>query len=391
MKHFPFVLKHLRRNWLRTLSTVAAMGVCIFLFCTLQTLVRAVEWNLRSADDSRLVNRHSVSLVFYLPLAYRDRIAAVPGVEAVAINNWFAGMLGGDMRNFFPNAAVDAEPFLAIYPEFMLSDEQRKAFLADPRGCVIGYKLAERFGWKLGDTFQLESALPPYRVGPLEFVVRGIYQADQSRYPGTETGAMLFHFKYLYEATGQRTGVGTYIVKIADPRRAGEIARTLDGLFENSAQPTRTETESAFRAGIVSMAGNLALLLNLIGVGVVFTILLVTANTMSMAVRERRTEIGVLKTLGFSSRLVMGLVLGEGLLLGVLGGALGLFFAQGAIENLPYLPIIGGAVRGYPDMDLSPQTAGLGLGMAVLIGVAAGFLPALAAYRARIVDMLSDA
>jgi putative ABC transport system permease protein len=390
MKHLPYILKHLRRNWVRTGSTVLAMSVCIFLFCTLQTFVRAVTWNLQSASATRLVTRHAVSLVFNMPLAYEARIAAVPGVVRVAMVNWFGGSRRpNDFTDFFPNFAVEAGPYLEIHPEYLVPPEQKQAFLGDLRGCVVGRRTAERFGWKIGDTFQLESFIPPYRVGkPFEFVIDGIYETDPARYPGTDATLMFFHHKYLYETTQRRVGVGTYVVEIADPHQAGAVGRAIDALFDNSDAQTKTETEAAFRAGFVSMAGNLAFLLNTIALAVTFTILLVTANTMSMAVRERRTEIAVLKTLGFPSALVMALILGESAALGALGGGIGLLIGWGLIQALPGLPFIGEAVRGFPDLGLSPAIGGLGFALALVLGLGAGLVPALLAYRARITDML---
>jgi putative ABC transport system permease protein len=390
MRYLPYILKHLRRNWIRTTSTVLAMSVCIFLFCTLRTFVEAVTWGLESASATRLVTRHAVSLVFNLPVAYKERIAAVPGVVRVAALNWFGGTRRpGDFTEFFPNLAVEAEPYLAIHPEYILSEEQKREFLADLRGCIVGRQTAERFGWTIGDAFQLESFIPPYRVGrPFEFVIRGIFDDDPVRYPGTDTTLMFFHWKYLYEMTRERSGVGNFVIQIADPDRAPSISKAVDALFENSDAQTRTETEAAFRASFVSLAGNLALLLNGIALAVMFTILLVTANTMSMAVRERRTEIAVLKTIGFPSGLVMALILGEALLLGALGGGVGILLGRQVIRWLPGLPIIGDAVRGFPDLGLHPGIAVLGFGTALLLGLLAGIVPAVLAYRARVTDML---
>ncbi len=391
MRFLPYVLKHLRKSWVRTTSTVLAMSVCIFLFCTLQTVIAAVNWGLKSANASRLVTRHAVSLVYNLPIAYKQRIAQVPGVKNVAVSNWFFGFPGStpDFKNFFANFAVDPEEYLAIYPEYLLTPQERADFLADRRGCIVGPETAAKFGWKVGDSFQLESVIPPYRTGkPFEFVIRGIYRVDDVRYPGTDGRLMFFHWKYLDEATRGRAGAGTFNVEIADAGQAGSVARAIDALFENSERQTKTETEAAFRASFASLSGNLALLLNGIGIAVTFTILLVTANTMSMAVRERRTEIAVLKTLGFGSRLVMGLVLFESLVLGLLGGAVGLGLGAVMIKALPRLPFIGDAVRQFPNLGLSPQVAALGFAIALFIGLAAGLVPALSAYRARITEAL---
>jgi putative ABC transport system permease protein len=333
-----------------------------------------------------------VSLVYNLPVTYKDKIKNIPGVLNVASSNWFFGFLGGgqpDYRNFFANFAIDGEEYLAMYPEYILTAEEKKAFLEDRRGCIVGPDTAAKFGWKVGDTFQLESVIPPYRVGrPFDFVIRGIYKVDDAKYPGTDGRIMFFNWKYLYEATQERAQVGTFAVEIADPSQAGAVSKTIDALFENSDRPTKTETEAAFRAGFVSLAGNLALLLNGIGLAVTFTILLVTANTMSMAVRERRTEIAVLKTLGFGSRLVMALVLAEAVLLGILGGGVGLGLSALMIKALPQIPYIGDAVRSFPNLGLSVPVGALGFGVALFLGLAAGFVPALGAYRARITDML---
>ncbi len=388
MKYLPFVLRHLRRNWIRTTSTVLAMAICICLFCTLRTVIEAVNWSLRNANASRLVTRHSVSLAFNLPLSYESRIAAVPGVQSVTIETWFMGIYR-DFKNFFPNFAVEADKFLPMYPEIMLPEDQKQAWLQDMRGCIVGKATAEKFGWKIGDVFQMESAIPPYRTNkPFEFVIRGIYDTDRQRYPATDLTAMFFHYKYMYETLNQRVSVGMYVVKIDDPKQAGAISKAIDALLENSDAQTRTETESAFIAGFASLAGNLALLLNGIALAVSFTILLVSANTMSMAVRERRTEIAILKTLGFSSRLVMGLILTESLLIGALGGGLGLLLSRGMIQALPKIPLIGDAVRQFPSLGLLPDVAATGLGISLLLGLMAGFVPALLAYRARITDML---
>ncbi len=271
----------------------------------------------------------------------------------------------------------------------MLPPEQKEKWLSDTRGCIIGRKLAERFDWKVGDTFQLESFIPYYRVGkPFDFVVDGIYDTDEARYPGTQLNSMYFHFKYVYEATGERLGIGTLTELIDDPKQAGAITKRIDAAFENSDNPTKTETEQAFRASFVALAGNLALLLNVIGLAVAFTILLVTANTMSIAVRERRQEIAVLKTLGFPSGLVMTLILSEALLLGLMGGVLGILLSRGIIAVLVDVPFLGDVLRGFPNLGLTPQIATFGLGIALLLGLLAGFFPALLAYRARITDAL---
>ena len=407
MKFLPFIVKHLKRNWIRTTSTVLAMALCIFLFCTLQSVLAAVNSLLEGTSANRLVTRNAVSLVFSLPLSYEGRIQSVPGVKRVALAAWFGGSLPAkkegkadeadstgttDWSNFFPNMAVEMEPFLAMYPEWQVPADQYQALMQDMRGCVIGRKLATKYGWKVGDKFYLESFIPPYRKrdGPFEFVVQAIFDADAARNPGTDTTMMLFHYKYLYEATGQSISAGTYYTEIEDPEQAGVVSKAIDALFENSDAQTHTETEQAFAAGFISMAGNLAFLLNSIGLAVSFTILLVTANTMSMAVRERRTEIAVLKTLGFSGRHVMGLIVAEALLLGLLGGILGVGGSQGIMWTLTHAPGIKDALAGIglSELNLRPLVAALGFAVAIFLGFAAGVVPALSAYRSRITDML---
>lgn len=405
MKFIPFVFKHLRRNWIRTLSTVLAMSICIFLLCTLQTVLASINALLESSSATRLISRNAVSLVFPLPLSYAQRIAAVPGVKRVATTAFFGGSLPAkkegkadegsdtttDWSKFFPNMAVDAEPYFQMYPEFRIPPDQWQAFLQDMQGAVIGRKLANRYAWKPGDKFYLESFIPPYRKssGPFEFTVRAIFDADPAK-PSTDTNLMLFHFKYLYEGTGRNIQAGTYNIEIHDPSQAGAVSKAIDDTFENSDAQTHTETEQAFAASFIAMAGNLAFLLNSIGLAVSFTILLVTANTMSMAVRERRTEIAVLKTLGFTSGKVMGLIVAEAVLLGALGGGLGIAGSQGLIWLLTTAPGIKDVLAGLglTELHLKPMVGALGFAAALGLGFAAGFVPAMTAYRARITDML---
>jgi putative ABC transport system permease protein len=411
MKFFPFIAKHLKRNWIRTASTVLALAICIFLFCTLQSVLASVNALLNASSSTRLVTRHAVSLVFALPLPYEQRMLSVPGVKGVANTTWFGGSLptkkegkaeaagGGDEEaattdwsKFFPNMAVDAEKYFPMMPEYQIPPDEYKAFLGEMQGCLIGRKLVEKYGWKVGDHFFLESFIPPYRKkdGPFEFVVKGIIDTDEGKYPGTDLNIMFFHYKYLYESTGRQLKAGSYTVEINDPSQAAAVSKAIDALFENSDAQTHTETEQAFRAGFIAMAGNLALLLNGIGLAVSFTILLVTANTMSMAVRERRTEIAVLKTLGFPSGHVMGLVVAESLLLGFLGGALGIGGSQGLLWTLSNTPGIKDMLAGIglSGLILQPMVAAFGFLVALFLGFAAGFAPAFGAYRARITDAL---
>jgi putative ABC transport system permease protein len=387
MKWVPFILKHLGRNWIRTASTAAAIAVCIFLFCTLQTFVASLRGSLNQGT-ARLVTRNSVSLFYSLPNAYEGRIAALPGVRRVAAANYFGGMR--DVNNpdsEFANFAIEAENFLAMYPEYLLTGSEKKAFLGDQHGAIVGRALAEQFQWRVGDTVQLTSNI--YRTGnPYEFVISAIYRTDQTRYPGTNEAALFLHYKYLDEATRRTAGVRTFRVEIADPRQAGVISHAIDDLFENSDAQTHTETEAQYRANAGILAGNLARLLSGIGLAVMFSLLLVTANTMSMAVRERRTEIGMLQALGFPGRLVLALILTEGILLGVGGAAIGLLLGGFLIGVLPDVPVIGDLIRSFPRMSVPPLIAGAGIVIGAFLGLAASLVPSALACRARITELL---
>ena len=387
MKWMPFVWAHLRQNWIRTASTAGAIAVCIFLFCTLQTFVASLHGSVNQGP-TRLITGNNISRFYSLPNAYEARIAAVSGVKRVAAASYFGGMRdASNPDSEFANFAVEAESFLAMYPEYMLTEAERQAFLADQHGAIVGRALAARFHWRAGDTIQLTSNI--YRTAtPFEFVISAIYNTDQTRYPGTDESTLFLHYKYLDEATGRRAGVRTYRVEIADPQQAAVVSHAIDALFENSDAQTHTETEAQYRASTGFLGGNLVLLLNGIGLVVTFTLLLVTANTMSMAVRERRTEIGMLKALGFSPRLVLSLILSEGALLGVCGAAAGLLLGRLLIEALPAVPVIGEVMSKFPKMSVPPAIAAAGILLGLLVGLMASLFPSVFAYRARIVELL---
>ena len=391
MGYAKIVIRQLRRRPVRTLSTVAALALCSFLLCTLRTVVVSVQSGLESTRSWRLVTRSALGLTSSVPATYKSKIAAVEGVTGVAVATYFLGFRGSppDLSSYFPNLAVD-EDYLGLHPEIVLPEEQRQAFEADRRGCIVGRETAERFGWKIGDTFQLESAIPPYRrpSGPFEFIVRGIYSGDDDRFPGTDQTMMLFHFKYLEEGIGQALRTKTFSVAIDQPERAGEISRAIDARFESSERPTRSETEAAFQANFASLAGNLTRLLEAVGLAAGFAMLLVTANTMAMNARERRGQVALLKTLGFSGSRLFAMTLGEGLLIGTLGGGLGIVLSGQVISTLPQVPLLGSAFSQLPGLELSFGVAALGFLAASSFGLLAGLLPAVRAYRAPITEML---
>ena len=400
MRFAGFVLQHLRGAPIRTASTLVAMALCVFLFCGLRSVLEQMDHLVEGRSPRRLIVGDHFS--GGVPLAYRDRIGAVPGVRRVAATTMFGGLLPArreakaeegserptDWMNVFQNVAVDSEPYFAMNPELMVPPAQFRDYMNDLRGCVLGRELAAKFGWTIGDRFFLESFIPALRrrEGPLEFVVRGFIDTDRARYPGAETNVMFFHFRYLDAAFGGVEDTMMFTVEIDDPARAAEIGAGIDAVFENSSHPTHTETEREFTASMLTLAGNLSALLNGIGLAVSFTILLVTANTMSMAVRERRTEIAVLKTIGFTSAQVLGLVVAEALLLGAIGGALGVAATQGALWAANHLP--GTTLLGLSRIELRAPVALLGWGLAVLVGLAAGIVPAWGAYRAHVTEMM---
>ncbi len=401
MKFLPFVLKHLSATWVRTASTIVSMALCVFLFCTLQSVLVHFDRFIENRSPRRLVTRNAVSIMGTLPLTHEARIQALPGVKRVATGLMFGGVLPArkegktdegqgetDWTAVFQNVAVDAEPYFAMSPELIVRPDQFRDFMNDLRGCVVGRKLAEKFGWKIGDHFYLESFVSGLRKksGPFEFTVRGFIDTDLEKYPGTDPDMMFFHFKYLSESLGGFTETSLFTVEIDDPARAGEISAAIDALFENSSDETFTETERAFMANFISMVGDLSVLLNGIGLAVCFTILLVTANTMSMAVRERRKEIAVLKTVGFGSGQVMGLIVTEAFLLGAAGGALGVGGTLWAVRAINSAP--GQTLLGISHLELRPLVAVAGVGVALALGFAAGFFPAWGAYRARVTEML---
>jgi putative ABC transport system permease protein len=403
MKFLPFVFKHLRATWVRTLSTVIAMALCVFLFCILQSVLAHFDGFVKSRSPRRLMTRNAVSLLSVLPLTHGSRIERVPGVKRAAATFGFGGVLPArkegkadagsgeetDWTAVFQNLAVDAEPYFAMSPELMIPPDQFRDFLQDLRGCVVGRQLAEKFGWKIGDRFHLQSFVTGLRKkdGPFEFVVRGLIDTDQQKYPGTDTNIMYFHYRYLSEGLGNNFRWTTFFtVEIEDPARAAEVAAAIDAEFENSSDETFTETESAFAANFISIVGDLGALANGIGLAVCFTILLVTANTMSMSVRERRTEIAVLKTLGFRGAQVLRLIVAESLLLGAAGAALGLGATRLALDALNGAR--GQTLLGLSHLDFLPRVAAAGVAVALLLGLAAGAMPAWGAYRAKVTDML---
>jgi putative ABC transport system permease protein len=377
VRFLPLLLANLRRRKIRTLLTVGSFAVALFLFGVLGAIHYGFRQGIDIAGADRLVVIGRTSIIQPLPITYHARISRIAGVQDVAHSTWFGGVYQ-DPKNFFPQFAIVPDDWKRMYPEFVVDNEQWQAFVADRQGVVVGAKLAERFGWTVGDRVPLKA--PGYLGGGAwEFNVRGIYRG--SRPNDDETQFWLRH-DYLYEKAPPfwKGIVGWYIVRIANPNEALAVARAIDAEFANSASETRTQTESAFAAAFVNQMGNVQFLLLAVGSIVFFTLLLVTGNTMAIAVRERTNELAVLKAIGYTDRFVLGLVLAESMLIAAVGGALGLWLAHGLTQQ----DITSGLILLY----LPPPALVAGTIFALGTGLLAGLLPALGAMRLDVVDAL---
>ncbi len=384
MKFWPLIWSNLKRKKLRTLFTVLSIFIAFLLFGYLAAINMAFRMGVDVTGADRLVLRHKVSLIMLLPVSYQERIAQVPGVVDVAHATWFGGIYQ-DPKNFFAQLPVEPESYLRLYPEFVLPDEQMKAWLEDRAGAVAGRGTTEKYGWKIGDRIPLQGTIWRKKDGgsTWEFTLRGIYDGAQE---GNDTTQFLFHYDYFDEARWAGEGmVGWYIVRIDNPDRAAEIAKNIDDRFRNSPYETKTETEKAFVQAFAKQVGDIGAIIAAVLSAVFFTILLVAGNTMMQSVRERTNELAVLKTLGYSSQLVLLLVLIESLLLACVGGLLGL--------GISWLLIRQGDPTGgaLPIFFFPPRDLALGVAFAVALGLLTGILPAVQAMRLRVVDALRRA
>jgi putative ABC transport system permease protein len=376
MRFLPLLLGNLRRRKIRTVLTIGSFAVALFLFGILFALRAGFRQGVDVAGADRLIVM-GTSLMNMLPLPYLQRLERIPGVEHVAHATWFGGIYQ-DPKNFFVQFAIDPELWRKVYPEYVIDEGEWARFAADRQGVILGAKLAERFGWEVGDRIPL---MPPSYLGDTmwNFNVRGIYHGDQ---PGADEGQFWMQYDYIQENGPDyfRGIVGFYMVKLADPDDAARVAEAIDTEFANSANETRTQSESAFAAGWMAQMGNIEFLVLAIGSVVFFTLLLITGNTMAIAVRERTSELAVLKAVGYSDRFVLGLVLVESALIAVVGGAVGLLLAGGVVEQ----DITQGLIPLYvPDGTLVG-----GLAVALATGLLAGLLPAVSAMRLNVVDAL---
>jgi len=381
MKFFPLLWRNLLHRKVRTTFTFLSIVVAFLLFGLLMAIRFGFEAGVEIAGQSRLLTIHRVSLIQRLPMRYLATISATPGVRAATHFTWFGGIYQ-DPKNFFANMAVDPETLLKIYPEFILDDAQRERWFATRTGAVVGRKLAERFGWKIGDRIPLRATFwrPLDGKSTFEFDLVGIYRGKTSDVDETQ---LFFHYDYLKERTGDRGQVGWYAIEVEDPAHADQVAAAIDRQFANSPAETKTATEKAFVQSFANQVGNTGAMMTAISAVVFFVILLIAGNTMAQSVRERTSELGVLKTIGFTDWAVTGMVLGESVLLTTVAGALGLGLAVVASIGLAtlvqaFLPIF------YVPMRAVTQ----GLVLAALLGVASGGLPAYFAQRLTIVDAL---
>jgi len=377
MKYRHLIFANLFRKKIRTTLTLGSFAVALFLFGLLATVRGAFNQGLEVAGANRLVVVNKVSIIQPLPISYREKLARIPGVTLATHANWFGGVYQ-DERNFFPQFAIEDETYRQMFPEFIVPEDQWNAFVGDREGAVVGENIAQRFHWKVGDRVPIKGTIFP---GTWEFNIRGIYKGSR---PQDDTTQFWFRYKYLEERENAywKGLIGWYTVRIDNPDNATRVAGAIDEMFANSPWETKTETEKAFAAGFVKQAGNIEFLLVSIGSVVFFTLLLVTGNTMAIAVRERMRELAVLKAVGFSDNFVLALVLGESLLLAAIGGGIGLALCK--LFTLRGDPT-GGMM---PYFYLATPVVILGLFTALAVGVVAGILPAWSAMRLRVADAL---
>jgi putative ABC transport system permease protein len=381
MKYLYLLWSNLRRKKMRSVLTVLSILVAFMLFAYLGAIRQGFSQGIDVAGLDRLIVRHKVSLIQPLPVAYEARIEQVEGVVDAIHQSWFGGVYQKP-TNFFPQMPVEPEEYLAMYPEMVLSDDERKAWLATRSGAIAGRGIADRFGWKVGDRIPINATIWTRKGGEQawEFDLVGIYEgAEQS----TDTTLFLFRYDFFDESRQFGQGqVGWYTVRIADPARSAEIAAAVDEVFANSQYETKTEAEGAFVQGFADQIGDVSTIIMAIVAAVFFTILLVAGNTMAYAVRERTNELAVLKALGFTDRGVLGLVLGECALLTAIGGGLGLLFGW-------LLVGMGDPTNGsLPVFFVPNRVLTAGVALIAVMAFLAGILPALQAQRLQIADAL---
>jgi putative ABC transport system permease protein len=376
MKYLPLIFANLFRKKLRTTLTVGSFIVALFLFGFLAIIHGAFSGGVDLVGIDRLMVINKVSIIQPLPLSYKDQIQRIPGVKYVTYQSWFGGIYQ-DPKNFFPSFAVDPDTQRLVFPELAVTDDQWKDFVGDREGAIVGKRTADRFKWKIGDRVPLQA---PIYGGVWEFNIRGIYNSPRE---GEDLTQFWLQKQYLEERrTFGKGQTGWYTVKLDSPDDSSRVIKAIDDMFANSPYETKTETLAAMAASWVKQAGNIEFLILAIGGVVFFTLLLVTGNTMALAVRERLGELAVMKAVGFSDRFVLFIVLAESVLVAVVGGAIGLALAK-------LFTLGGDPTGGVLQTFLLPGSSML-LGMicAIAIGFLSGILPATTAMRLRVVDAL---
>jgi putative ABC transport system permease protein len=380
-RYAPLLFASLRRKRLRTFFTLASILIAFLLFGLAESMRYALQSGVDVAGADRLLTMHKVSFTQLLPASYESRIRAIDGVVDVTPQTWF-GAWYQDERNQIPAFPVDPQAFLRMYPEYVVPEEQKQAWFADRSGILIGRGLADLTGWKIGDRVPLHSSIWRREDGSdvWDVTVRAIYDLPQ----GGDTRQLSLHQDYFEEAKQQAKGlVGWYLIKVASVDRAQAVARKIDQQFANSPAETKTSSERAMAQSFVNQVGNVGAILSAIVTAVFFTMLLVTANTMAQSVRERTSEIGVLKTLGFSNQGVLGLVLAESVLITVLGGVVGM--AGSWWIGVQFEPVF----RQYlPGFQIPARAIVLAAVIMLGLGLVAGAVPAAQAMRLRIVEAL---
>ncbi len=381
MKFLGLVWSNLKRKKLRTVLTLLSIFVAFLLFGFLCAIRQAFTGGVTMAGADRLVVRHKVSIIQSLPKSYEARMGGIPGVAAVAHQSWFGGIYQ-DPKNFFPTIAVDPEQFLGMFPENVLPDAQKEAWLKTRTGAIIGRTTMNRFKWKIGDHVPITSPIwgQPEGQAHWDFEIVGVYDGAKKN---TDTSGMFFRYDYFDEARPRGKGeVGWFTVRIQNPDQAAEIARQIDDEFANSPYETKAEPEGAFAAAFAQQVGDISTIMIAVTSAVFFTILLVAGSTMGQAVRERTEELGVLKAMGFTNQLVLVLVLLESCIIAFVGGFAGLGLAWLIISSGNPVPAL------LPVFHLPIRDLFIGAAIVAALGVIAGALPAIQAMRLQIAEAL---
>lgn len=381
MHILKIITKNALRHKLRTFLTILGVAIAILAFGLLRTVISAWYAGVEASSASRLVTRNSISLIFPLPLSYKDKIRQIDGVKLVSFGNWFGGIYI-DEKNFFANYAVEPRGYLTLYPEIIIPEDQKKAFLQDRKGAVAGRILIEKYRWKIGDIITLKGTIFP---GEWDFVLRGIYTGRDKT---VDESAFFSQWDYLNETMKKTTPrradqVGWYMIGITNPNLAADVAVRIDKTFKNSLAETLTETEKAFQLGFISMTEAIVIAIKLVSFVVIFIIMVVVANTMAMTARERIGEYAVFKTLGFGGWHIARLIFGESLLISLIGCILGI------VLTFPAADIFSSSLRTYfPVFNVATKTIYMDIGASVLVGSVAAVFPTWRAIKIRIADGL---